>query len=167
MILLTIGTYPLQFDRLVEAVDTAVRERMVDEEVFAQVGVCKYKPKYMKFEEMLEKNEFDAYFRKASCIVGHAGMGTISMSLDQNKPLLVMARMAKYNEHVNDHQVSTAEMFEHLGHVLLARTVDELPQKIGELKTFVPAQREATPQLVSGKIAKFLRDAKSGAEVCL
>jgi len=158
MILLTIGTYPLQFDRLVEAVDTAVRERMVDEEVFAQVGVCKYKPKYMKFAEMLEKNEFDGYFRKASCIVGHAGMGTISMSLDQNKPLLVMARMAKYNEHVNDHQVPTAEMFEYLGHVLLARTVDELPQKIGELKTFVPAKREATPQLVSGRIADFLGD---------
>jgi len=161
MILLTVGTYPLQFDRLVMAVDIAVRDRLIDEEVFAQIGVCKYKPKYMKFTEMLEKTEFDDYFKRAGCIVGHAGMGTISMSLEQNKPMLVMARMAKYKEHVNDHQVSTAEMFESLGHVLLARTVDELPQKIGGLKTFVPAQREATPQLVSDKIADFLGDALS------
>lgn len=159
MIFLTVGTYPLQFDRLIKAVDDAVRDKLIEEEIFAQTGSCGYKPRHMKFAEMLQKSEFDAYFEAASCIVGHAGMGTISMALEKDKPILVMARMAKYGEHVNDHQVSTAEMFEKLGHVLVARSVDELPEKIKELAIFVPAQRDATPHLVADRIAQFLQDA--------
>ena len=156
MIFLTVGTYPLQFDRLVEGVDIAVRDGRIEEEVFAQIGACNYRPKHIDYAEMLVKSEFDDYFNRASSIVGHAGMGTISMALEEGKPILVMARMSKHREHVNDHQVSTADMFEKLGHVLVAHTVNELPQKVIELKTFVPAQREATPQLVADRIAEFL-----------
>lgn len=156
MIFLTVGTYPLQFDRLVKAVDIAVRDGLVSNDIFAQTGACSYKPAHMKYASMLEKSEFDARFRDADSIIGHAGMGTISMALDQDKPILVAARMCKYKEHVNDHQVSTADIFESLGHVLVARKMNELPQKICELKTFTPAKREATPHLVADKIAEYL-----------
>lgn len=158
MIFLTVGTYPLQFDRLVKAADIAVGDGLIDEEIFAQIGACSYRPKNIDYAEMLVKSEFDDYFKKASSIVGHAGMGTISMALEENKPILVMARKSKYKEHVNDHQVSTADMFEKLGHVLVAHTPGELPQKIRELKEFNPAKRAATPQLVANRIAKFLED---------
>jgi UDP-N-acetylglucosamine transferase subunit ALG13 len=157
MILLTVGTYPLQFDRVIKALDEAVRDGLVEEEFFAQTGSCRYKPKHMKFAEMMQKSEFDACFNAASCIVGHAGMGTISMALEADKPILVMARMARYGEHVNDHQVSTADMFEKLGHVLVAHTASELPEKIKTLKAFVPARREATPQRVADRITEFLQ----------
>jgi len=160
VIFLTVGTYPLQFDRLVEAADNAVRDGLIDEELFAQIGVCNYRPKHINYAEMLVKSEFDDYFNKASSIVGHAGMGTISMAQEEGKPILVMARMSRYKEHVNDHQVSTAAMFEKLGHVLVAHTADELPKKINELKSFVPARRESTPQSVSDRIATFLREAQ-------
>ncbi len=148
----------IQFDRLVEGMDIAVRDGLIEEEVFAQIGACSYRPKHIEYAEMLAKSEFDDYFQKAGKIVGHAGMGTISMALEADKPILVMARMSKYKEHVNDHQVSTADMFEKLGHVLVANTVDDLPQKISELATFVPAQREATPQGVADRIAAFLKE---------
>ena len=150
------GTYPLQFNRLVEGVDLAVRDGLIEEEIFAQIGACSYRPKHIDYAEMLVKSEFDGYFKRATSIVGHAGMGTISMALEEGKPIVVMARMSEYKEHVNDHQVSTAEMFEKLGHILVARAVDELPQKISELKTFIPAQRIATPHGVADRIAEFL-----------
>jgi len=158
VIFLTVGTSPHQFDRLVKAMDDGVGTHLIEEEIFAQIGDCRYRPKNIPYAEMLTKSEFDAKFKSASCIVGHAGMGTISMSLEASKPILVMPRMAKYKEHVNDHQVSTADMFEKLGHVLVAHSAEELAMKIGELRTFVPAKREATPQLVAGKIAEFLED---------
>jgi len=157
MIFLTVGTCPLQFDRLVRATDIAVEEGLIDDEVFAQTGVTRYRPKYIKYAEMLEKSEFDEYFKRARSIIGHAGMGTISMALEQDKPILIMARMSKYREHVNDHQVSTAQMFEKLGHVLVAHTVEEVPTKIKELEAFVPARRDATPGLVADRIGEFLR----------
>lgn len=160
MIFLTVGTYPLQFDRLLKGMDAAVGDGLIEEEVFAQIGACNYRPRHIRFSEMLGKTEFDAYFENADYIVGHAGMGTISMALQQHKPVLVMARMAAYKEHVNDHQVSTAEMFERLGHIVVANSAEELPQKFKELKTFVPAERKATPELVANRVAEFLRDLK-------
>ena len=156
MIFLTVGTIPHQFDRLVKAVDLAVKDGLVGNDIFAQIGACNYTPEHMEYSEMLVKSEFDTLFKNADHIIGHAGMGTISMALDQEKPLLVAARMCKYKEHVNDHQVSTADMFENLGHVLVARKMEELPQKITELITFKPAKRKATPHLVADKIAKYL-----------
>ena len=55
MIFLTVGTYPLPFERLVKAIDTAIKERLIEEEVFAQVGRCSYKPQNMEYVQMLEK----------------------------------------------------------------------------------------------------------------
>jgi len=156
MIFITVGTYPLQFDRLIEAVDMVIKDGFVGDDIFAQTGACNYKPGYMEYTSMLTKSDFDTHFKDANSIIGHAGMGTISMALDLDKPILVMARMSKYKEHVNDHQVSTADMFEKLGHVLVAHKMEELPEKINALDTFIPARRKTTPHLVADRIAEYL-----------
>jgi len=106
----------------------------------------------------LEKNVFDKRLREASSVISHAGMGTITMALKNHKPLLVMPRLKRYREHVNDHQVATARKFEELGHILVAYETEELPVKIEELKTFVPRKREAQPHAVAERIARFLND---------
>ena len=69
MIFLTVGTYPLQFDRLIEAVDLAVRDGLVSDEIFAQTGACKYIPEHMEYANMLEKNEFDDRFKDAKSVL--------------------------------------------------------------------------------------------------
>ena len=72
---------------------------------------------------MLEKSKFDTRFKDADSIIGHAGMGTISWRLTKTNPFCY-PRMCEYKEHVNDHQASTADMFENHGHVLVARNMD-------------------------------------------
>lgn len=158
MIFLTVGTYPLPFDRLVRAVDTLTRQGLIGEEIFAQIGVGNYKPRNMEYIEMLEKDTFDFYLQRASCIVGHAGMGTITTALGYNKPLLVVPRIKRYKEHVNDHQVATARRFEKLGHVLVAYEAEELPEKIQQLWDFVPYERRTQARAVSERVAKFLNE---------
>lgn len=164
MIFLTVGTYPLPFDRLVKAIDTAIIEGLIREEVFAQIGLCDYRPQNMEYVEMLQKGTFDSYLQKSSGIIGHAGMGTITTALDYNKPLLVMPRMKRYKEHVNDHQIATARKFEQLGHILVAYEAQELPWKIKLLRTFVSRKREAQPQAVADRIARFLNELVASRE---
>lgn len=158
MILITIGTYPLQFDRLIKAVDLAVKHGRITEEIFAQIGYCRYEPTNMPFKRMMNKDEFDSYFADASAIISHAGMGTITMALDNYKPLLVVPRMKEYGEHVNDHQLGTAKRFEELGHVMAVYDADHIPEKIKQLKDFVPAQRLPHPEKVAARIGQFLRE---------
>lgn len=157
MIFLTVGTQ-FPFDRLVKSVDQAFDGRLINEEIFAQIGETSYKPLNFESVVSLEKNVFDKRLREASSVISHAGMGTITMALKNHKPLLVMPRLKRYREHVNDHQVATARKFEELGHILVAYETEELPVKIEELKTFVPRKREAQPHVVAERIARFLND---------
>ncbi len=154
MIFLTVGTQ-FPFDRLVRAVDEALAHGFT-EEVFAQIGDSSYEPRNFRAVASLDKHEFDDWFHRASGIIGHAGMGTISMALEQGKPLLVLPRRKKFGEVVNDHQVAIARKFEELGHVLAAYEAEELADKMGLLKTFVPRPRQASPDAVARRIADFL-----------
>lgn len=156
MIFLTVGTCPIPFDRLVATVDNAIAKGLVDDDIFAQIGICRYKPKNMKYANVLDKDEFDSYLRGASGIIGHAGMGTIIMALEHDKPLLVMPRMRRLGEHVNDHQLSTARKFEQLGHILAAYEARQLGPKIRSLKHFAPKKRLSEAEAVSYRLGLFL-----------
>lgn len=156
MIFLTLGTYPLPFDRLIREVDKLVEQNAVDEEIIAQIGYSNYIPKHIKYEKLMEKGKFDSVFASASALISHAGMGNISLALNLNKPLLVMPRRCKYGEVVNDHQVDTARKFEQLGHVLVAHNTEELPDKIKQIKTFIPKPRVPNRQGVIDRISGFL-----------
>lgn len=155
MIFLTVGTL-FPFDRLVMAVDKAVAEDLLEEYLIAQVGRGGARCRNIKCVEVLEKDEFDKYVNNASCLISHAGMGSIAVALSHNKPLLVMPRRKKYGEAVNDHQVAIAKRLEELGHVLAAYNEKDLPNKIKELKTFIPKPRKAEPEKVAAKIAEYL-----------
>jgi UDP-N-acetylglucosamine transferase subunit ALG13 len=155
MIFLTVGTQ-FPFDRLVRAVDEAFDNGLIDEEVFAQIGLSSYRPRNMKYAQMLDKETFDSHFQKASGIIGHAGMGTITMALDHNKPLLAMPRLKKYGEVVNDHQVAIARKFSELGHILVAYEVTDLPDGIRKLKNFIPRERKINSEAVVNRIRCFL-----------
>ena len=156
MIFLTVGTYPIPFDRLVKTVDIAIEKKIIKDQVFAQIGICNYKPKHMKYCEFLEKNDFDSYIKNSSCIISHAGMGTITMSLDNNIPLIVMPRLKQYKEHVNDHQLSTANKFEELGHILVFNDENELEIKINKVKEFKPKKRISEAKKVAERIGSYL-----------
>lgn len=155
MILLTVGTSK-PFDRLVLAMDELVASGAVKEKVFAQIGVEGTRPRHMEFTELLEKPEFDELLGRASFVVSHAGMGTITMCLEQGKRLIVMPRLRRYGELVNDHQISTARRFESLGHVLAAYEPGDIARRLEEVASFVPRPRVADPESVARRIGEFL-----------
>lgn len=159
MIFLTVGTQ-FPFDRLVKAVDEAMDRGAVDEEVFAQVADSIYHPRNFEAISYLEKDVFDKRMHDASCVISHAGMGAITMALDNKKPLLVMPRLKRFREVVNDHQVAIAQQFEHLGHLLVAYREDEVPEKIEELRHFVPVGRERNAAAVVQRISDFIEQVR-------
>lgn len=158
MIFVTMGTYPLPFDRLIKAIDELAEEGVFEDEIFAQIGYCSYIPKNIPYEKMMDKDLFDETLASASQLIGHAGMGTITLALDHMKPLLVFPRQKKYGEHVNDHQWGTAQKFEELDHVLAAYSIHELPSKLQKLKSFAPKPRKSSPDLVAAHIGNILNN---------
>ena len=159
MIFLTVGTQ-FPFDRLVRAVDDLLDRGMIREQVVAQIGESRYRPRnFASVAWLLDKAAFDMNVQQASAIIGHAGMGTITMALDYSKPLLAMPRRREFGEVVNNHQVAMATRFGALGHILLARDERELAEKVEQLRFFMPRPRMPDPCAVARKIDAFLRQA--------
>ena len=69
-----------------------------------------------------------------------------------------MPRQKKFGEVVNDHQVAIAKKYEQYGHLLVALTETELPEKIVQLKTFAPKPRHNQASEVADRIKRFLNE---------
>ena len=157
MIFLTVGTQ-FPFDRLVKAVDQAAGINGFDEQIVAQIGDTSYCPENFEAAPSVEKAVFDQHFAEADSIISHAGMGTITMALDHRKPLLVMPRLRKYGEVVNNHQLAIAQKFEQLGYLLVANGAEDVPIKMKQLKSFVPQERQPSADIVAVRISTFLNE---------
>jgi len=144
------------FDRLVRSVDEMLGRKMIDGAIVAQIGDGRYEPQHMAFDRYLAKPEYDQRIIEATMLVGHAGAGTIALALKHRKPLLVVPRLKRYNEHVNDHQIVTARKYEELGYVLVAYEMQDIPAKLKALTTFSPRNREARPQDMACRIGRYL-----------
>lgn len=163
MIFLTVGSM-FPFDRLVRAVDEFVGQGHITGEVVAQIGDGRYEPRHVPFDRFLAKPQYDQRVADSTALVAHAGAGTIALALAQHKPLLVVPRLKRFKEHVNDHQVSTARKFEQLGHVLVAYDAEHIPAKLAELAGFLPQARHADSLRMARRIGAFLDSLRTGGD---
>ncbi len=158
MIFVTVGSM-FPFDRLVRAMDEHVAAGRITDEVVAQIGSGSYEPKHLRFERFMEKQPFEHLLHTADCIVSHAGIGSIATALAHDKPMLVMPRLKRHGEHVNDHQVATAKKYAELGHVLVAYDADEIVPVLSRLSQFRPAPRVVNTVGVAERVGRFLHEA--------
>jgi len=158
VILLTVGSM-FPFDRLISAVDEMVASGQIGDEVYAQIGEGRFEPRHMPYCRFLDNIEFERKVSTASVLLGHAGIGTITLALSRRIPALVVPRLARHGEHVNDHQFATARKFEALGHVLVAYDVADIPRKLQELRTFTARKREVRTADMAARIGRFLQEA--------
>jgi UDP-N-acetylglucosamine transferase subunit ALG13 len=151
MIFVTVGT-DLPFDRMMKVIDKWARENSCHE-VFAQIGEDGWEPEYIQFAHFLRPAEFVEYFKSASLIISHAGMGTILSAQHYGKPILVMPKKASLGEHRNEHQTATARQMREIGGVNVAFDEDELLAWLDRLHELVAPRRigeSASSALVKG-----------------
>ena len=110
MIFVTLGSQKFQFNRLLKAVD----ELDTEEEIFAQIGYSDYKPQHYKYKEFLDREEFAAWEEKADIVITHGGTGAIIGAIKKGKKVIAVPRLAKYGEHVDDHQIQLIKQFKDL-----------------------------------------------------
>lgn len=148
MIFVTLGTQDKQFPRLLEAVENAI----INEEVVIQKGSTKFETKNKNFEvyDYLNQQDFFKYMKEASCIITHAGVGTIIEGLKLRKKMIVAARLKKYKEHVNDHQLQILETFSEEGYILPLYDFNKLEELLYEdftPKEFISNNKEFNEKL--------------------
>lgn len=133
MIFVTVGTHEQPFDRLVRAVDELVAGGMIAEEVFIQTGYSTYEPKHCTFSKMLPFGEMVSKVAQARIVITHGGPSSFIMPLQVGKTPIVVPRQARFDEHVNDHQLEFAgEVARRHGNILVVEDIATLGAVIAD-----------------------------------
>lgn len=138
MIFVTLGTQDKQFKRLLKDIDECITNGVIKDNVIVQAGYTKYDSKSMKIYDLLDKDEFDKYIKECDLLITHGGVGSILTGLKNNKKVIAAPRLAKYNEHMNDHQLQIVSRFSEMGYILAYNECDDLSYIIEKSKTFKP-----------------------------
>ncbi len=88
--------------------------------MFAQIGTSTYQPKHYKYKDFISQEEFLEKINEASIVVSHGASGSIMKALNSGKKVIAVARLEKYGEHINDHQIQNNEAFSSNQFVLMA-----------------------------------------------
>lgn len=109
MIFVTVGTHEQQFNRLIKEVDRLKGEGIIKEDVFIQTGFSTYEPKNCEWSKLIPYKEMQKLNKEARIVITHGGPASFVAPLQLGKIPIVVPRQAKFEEHVNDHQVDFAK----------------------------------------------------------
>ena len=140
MIFVTVGTQDKEFRRIFDMVEEQIKLGNINEEVVAQIGCTKFESKNIKTYKFMEKEEYNKFMKNARIVITHAGVGSLREGLNLNKKMIVIPRLKKYGEHVNDHQLQILETFENRGHILAVRNTEEFTDALNKIKDFIPTK---------------------------
>lgn len=165
MILVTVGTHELGFERLVKKMDEIASKS--NEEVIMQIGSTKYEPKHTKWYTFIENQKMIEFYNEANVIITHDGAGTLLMILALNKPIIIVPRLKKYNECPYKNKFDLAEALKEMNRVTVVYDIEKLEDSIQEAKSLKCLKFTQNKKLISflkGYINKVEEDMKSGIE---
>ena len=134
MIFVCIGSRKYQFDRLLKEVDNLIEGGVIKEKVFAQIGDSSYMPKHYEFVRFLDKVNFAKYQDEADIIISHGGTGAIIGALKKKKQVIAVPRLAKYGEHIDDHQTQICGVLAEQKLLVQVTDIKKLKQAIEKIK---------------------------------
>ena len=138
MIFVTLGTQDKPFTRLLEAVQKQIDNGNIKDKVIVQSGYTKFTSNDMEIFDYVSMEKFNEYLKKCDLLITHGGVGNILSALKLNKKIIAAARLAKYGEHTNDHQLQIVNKFSEEGYILKLDDFNNLDKILIKAKDFKP-----------------------------
>ena len=156
MILVTLGTQDKTFERLLLAVQKQIDDGIIKEKVVVQAGNTKFESKDMEIYDLLSMEKFDELIDKADILITHAGVGSIVTGLKKGKKVIAAARLKKYGEHENDHQVQILDELEKRKNIIALRDFNKLDEALEKAKSFKPKEFKSNTQNMVKLIEEYI-----------
>lgn len=134
LIFVTVGSRSYPFDRLFIKLDELFDKGILKDEVFAQIGTSTYKPRNFKYKDFISQEEFSELINNADIVVSHGASGSIMKALNARKKVIAVTRLAKYGEHIDDHQIQNNEAFGVNKYVIPVYEMDDLEKAFQSLE---------------------------------
>jgi UDP-N-acetylglucosamine transferase subunit ALG13 len=147
MILVTVGTNEAPFDRLLLALGG--RQPVDGEQLVVQHGPSSVRPPGAECVDYLPYDELADAIRRARVVVTHAGVGSIMTSLSNGRRPIVVPRLARYGEAVDDHQIGLGRRLAAEGLVTCAETEEAIREALDAPPPAAEVELGASTRLVA------------------
>ena len=118
-IFVPLGTQKFPFKRLIIALNNLVEKGIYrPEDIVMQSTIYDIKP----------------IFTHVELVITHAGVNSIISCMQKDKALLIVPRLHKYKEHVDNHQVEIAQLMEQKYNMLVLYDISSLEEMIPKAK---------------------------------
>ena len=155
MILVTVGTVPQSFNRLLKTVDELVNKGKIKEKVIMQIGNSTYEPKNVRWFRFTSNKEIDNLNRNARIVITHGGAGNILTALNYGKIIIAIPRLKKFNEHTDNHQLDLVRTLEKHGKIIAVYDIKDLEKAVSKNKNYSIFKK--TKSRLSKEIENYLQ----------
>lgn len=156
MILITLGTQDKEFKRLLDMVQKEINNGNIKDKVVVQAGHTKYESKDMEIFDLIDREKFSNLISECDILITHGGVGSIITGLQKEKKVIVAPRLAKYNEHMNDHQMQITENFTKKGYILPLYENDDLGKVLKKVEKFKPNKFKSNTKKMIKIVSDFI-----------
>lgn len=156
MILVTLGTQDKPFTRLLDAIQREIDNGNIKDKVVVQAGCTKYDTKDMEIFDLIPLEDFDKLMGECDLLITHGGVGSIITGLKKDKKVIAVPRLAKYGEHINDHQKQIIEKFDEAGNIIGVSDLDNLSKYLKMVKKFKPKKYKSNTNNMIKLVEKLI-----------
>ena len=157
MIFVTVGSQKFQFNRLLKKVDQMAADGSIKEGVCVQTGASDFVPCNCRHQAFYDRDKFAQMVEKCSVLITHGGTGTIVDAVKRGKKAIVVPRLARYGEHVDDHQLQVMKEFHAMHLVYACPAVEKLPWALNRVKGHVYGVYPSNTVSFVASVDQFLR----------
>ena len=152
LIFVTVGTHQQPFERLIRAPDALPAEDLVVQYGFAEPPPSvEHAVPFMSFPEMLD------HFDRADSVITHGGVGSILCATAAGHVPIVVPRLKRHGEHVDDHQVGLIRELVAAGEIAVVWDTARLAAAVAD----APPRRSALERR-AGPLQESVRAAMRG-----
>jgi UDP-N-acetylglucosamine transferase subunit ALG13 len=160
MIVVTTGTNEWAFDRLVRMAASVAG----DEPLFMQYGSSEERSDHGEWVDFVPFEELEQRMREARVVISHAGVGSIMLARRCGQRPIVLPRLGRLSEAVDDHQVELGRRLHAAGLVTFVEDEAEMAAAVRAAAT-PELQRTAPPMAGADALVDDLRTRLAGLGV--
>ena len=156
MIFITTGSQKFQFNRLLKKVDELIADGTIKDKVFAQSGYSEYKPVNYEYKDFMSRDEFAKKMGESTIVITHGGTGAIIGAVKKGKKDIAVPRLAKFGEHVDDHQLQLLTQFDEMNIICSCYDIEDLAGYITKIDSMEFNSYKSNTQVIMDDIEQFL-----------
>lgn len=157
-IFVPLGTQKFPFNRLILALNKLVEKGLYKpNEIVMQSSVYEIKPKFLHYET-LPLDEFNRFIEISEVIITHSGVNSIITCMNMRKPLIIVPRLKKFGEHVDDHQLEIANLMEKKFGIIIGTDLTNLEEMIEKASNYHYAEWKSNKGMLINQLKSDIEE---------